>query len=224
MVEQCSVTVTYKSVALALTLESLVRPPSPGELMHLGSHWRCLSSPGVPQGLWLTDTPPLILPYFHHCIIFGYFQLHLSLSFPTQELALQPQVPINRSSAVHIFKGPAASASDTQDLNTNHFPSDRQVMYGGCSGYRYVTYAGLLVNLQFQVLSLNSYSYHEFSTLESQGWAVNSSDHLVSKSLSTLRMQSFIVWHCRNCRFQSMSGKDVCPLPLNLRNKPKSNR
>lgn len=59
-------------------------------------------------------------------------------------------------------------------------------------GYRYVTYTGFLVNLQFQVLSLNSYSYHEFSTLESQGWAVNSSDHLVSKSLSTLRMQSFI--------------------------------
>lgn len=59
-------------------------------------------------------------------------------------------------------------------------------------GYRYVTYAGFLVNLQFQALSLNSYSYHEFSTLESQGWAVNSSDHLVSKSLSTLRMQSFI--------------------------------
>lgn len=55
-----------------------------------------------------------------------------------------------------------------------------------------VTYAGLLVNLQFQVLSLNSYSYHESSTLESQRWAVNSSDHLVSKSLSTLRMQSFI--------------------------------
>ena len=36
-------------------------------------------------------------------------------------------------------------------------------------GYRYVTYAGFLVNLQFQALSLNSYSYHEFSTLESQG-------------------------------------------------------
>lgn len=108
-------------------------PPSP-ELKHLGSHWRCLSTPGAPQGLWLTDTPPLILPYFHHGITFGYFQLHLPLSFPTQELARQPQVPINRSSAVPIFKGPAASASDSQELNTNHLPADRQVIYGGCSG------------------------------------------------------------------------------------------
>ena len=148
VVEQCSVTVAYKSEALALTLESVVRPPPPGELKHLWLPLRVSLKPWCSSAS-LTHRlfSPLILPYSHYHIIFGHFQLHLSLSFPTQEPALQPQVPINRSSAVHNFKGHGSSALDTQELNTNHFPADRQVMRGGSSGYRYVNYAGFLINL-----------------------------------------------------------------------------
>lgn len=93
MAEQCTVTVTYKLVALAQTwVVSLPRE------QYLWVPMSILTAPAV--SLATAFFSPFILPYSH----ISTFSCIFSLSFPTQEPAQQPQVPINRGHAVHYFQ------------------------------------------------------------------------------------------------------------------------
>lgn len=115
VVEQCSITVIYKSVALALTLESMLCPLLPGELKHLWLPLSVLAAQSSSASLTHTLFSLNSALFSHH------LQSRPAASFPflpSQELALQPQVPINRNCAVHIFKGHSASALATKELNT----------------------------------------------------------------------------------------------------------
>lgn len=147
VVEQCSVIVAYKSMALAPPW--VVSCPPHGELKPLAPTESILAAPARSLHLAHGLFSPFILPYSHH-ITSGHFQ-HLFPFLPSSGASSAATGP-HRGHAVVTFKRHGTSASDTYELNTNHFPADRQSCLVAACFQMLIMQVFLLT--QFQALTL----------------------------------------------------------------------